>query len=170
MISFLDLIKPLTDFCIKQDTEMTADDNEIKLTVREIMTYCDKLCRHADLKGMMIPKYSIFLYGKPCEKMMPVFKSNKDRITMNGLILGEFPYSEIKLGGQHIQNGWELIFDLEERIVKLVYKVVFKDGDITTVYRVEDDYLEEYNFNYFILNLFTMLECELKKEMEAECA
>ena len=62
-----------------------------------------------------------------------------------------------------ITRGYDLVYDLDREEIILLYRVIFSDNNIVTIYRVETEWIEDFDVTEFMLDLTAQITAKLKQ-------
>lgn len=118
--------------------------------------------------GMIDPislyRYHLYAGEQYTDEILP------DDIKENGVIcerclyLGTFTANEYSNNtAKIITRGYDLVYDLDNEEMLLLYRVVYADNDVVTVYRVETEWFEDFDVTKFMLDLTVQIAAKLKQ-------
>lgn len=154
----------LLDFCMEQCTVnggVSADEAE-NLVNKAFEVFGKNSCAHIDPISMY--RYHLYAGEEYTDEIFP------DNIKENGVIcecclhLGTFTANEYSNNTDKIiTRGYDLVYDLDCEEMLLLYKVVYSDNDVVTVYRVETEWFEDFDVTAFMLDLTVQIAAKLKQ-------
>lgn len=117
--------------------------------------------------GMIDPitlyRYHLYAGERYTDEIFP------DDIKENGVIckrclhLGTFLANEYSDNTDKIiTRGYDLVYDLDREEIVLLYRVVYSDNSVVTIYRVETDYFEDFDVTGFMLDITAQIAAKLK--------
>ena len=86
-------------------------------------------------------------------------------ITARGIQLGAFIVDGYSADttDKVIMRGYDVVYDPDEKVIKLLYRIMISDEDITTVYRVETELYEDFDVYSFILDVTSQMAGKLRQ-------
>ena len=136
-MKMIDMLYALTDFCIYQDSRGTADEDTIAAMIGGLLEYCDRRMPNFDIGADRICRYRFLNYGIDDNGIFPGNIQNNDVLCDNGVVLCHITCKNIPIGKKTGIGGYEVVYDCNENVIRLFYKVTFRDGEINTVYRTD---------------------------------
>lgn len=118
--------------------------------------------------GMIDPislyRYHLYAGEQYTDEILP------DNIKENGVIcerclhLGTFLANEYSNNTDKIiTRGYDVVYDLDREEMLLLYRVVYSDNDVVTIYRVETEWFEDFDVTEFMLDLTVQIAAKLKQ-------
>lgn len=151
-------------FCLEQcsvNGGVTVDDVE-NLVNKAFEVFGKNPCAHIDPISM----YRYHLYAG--ERF--TYEIFSDEVRDNGILcerclhLGTFLANEYSNNTDKIiTRGYDLVYDLDREEMILLYRVVFSDNNIVTIYRVETEWIEDFDVTEFMLDLTAQVTAKLKQ-------
>lgn len=118
----------------------------------------------AHIDPISLYRYHLYAGEKYTEEIFP------DNIKENGVIcerclhLGTFLADEYSdKNNKILTRGYDVVYDLDIEQMLLIYRVMYSDNDIVTVYRVETKWFEDFDVTEFMLDLTSQLAAKLKQ-------
>lgn len=157
----------LTDFCIQQDVDETASEETIASMIGELLEYCDRRMPHLDFAAEKKYKYRFLNYGEDDSRILPRNIRNNDVLCENGMTLCCINTTNLPVGTKVGMAGYEVVYDCDSDIIRLFYKVKFRDNEVITVYRTEVDNFKDFDFFGFYALLAYQLKCAIDEIFSA---
>lgn len=151
-------------FCLEQCSVNggVAVDEVENLVNKAFEVFEKNPCAHID--PISLYRYHLYAGERYTDEIFP------DNIKENGVIcerclhLGTFLAKEYSDNvNKIITLGYDVVYDLDKEEIKLLYRVVFSDNIIVTVYRVETEYFEDFDVTGFMLDLTSQIAGKLKQ-------
>lgn len=151
-------------FCLEQcSVNGGVDVCEVENLVNKAFEVFEKnSCAHIDPISMY--RYHLYAGERYTEEIFP------DNIKENGIIcerclhLGTFLAKEYSDNvNKIITRGYDVVYDLESEEMLLLYRVMYSDNSVVTIYRVETEYFEDFDVTGFMLDLTSQIAGKLKK-------
>lgn len=156
-----DLIYSICEFCEKQGYDSHYEDFDL---LGILYAAADELYK---VKGVL-PVSEIHRYhvsGDEAEYILPESVENNGVIYKNAVLLGTFinsEYDEDEIPCHEITAGHDVIYDIDDKTVKLLYRVEITNDIGSTLYRVEDDNFEGFEPAEFIVSLSLQIADRLR--------
>lgn len=116
------------------------------------------------IDSISLYRYHLYAGEKYTEEIFP------DNIKENGVIcerclhLGTFLANEYSNNTDKIiSRGYDLVYDLDIEQMLLIYRVVYSDNDVVTIYRVETEWFEDFDVTEFMLDLTAQITAKLNQ-------
>lgn len=167
-MKMLDMCYALTDFCIEQNSNDNYSEDSIAVMVGELLDYCDRRIGPSEIAADPINKYLIYTYGRDDEKIIPPFIKDNDVICANGVILCTVEHKNVLMRGTAASGSYEIVYDCDEDIIRLFYKVILRDNEVITVYRTETDSYKDFDFFEFYMELSNQLKSSIDEVFTAK--
>ena len=172
MMRFIALTNKLTDdifdFCMEQDEcccEYT--DSEIRSMLDTVFSELRKI-KNGVLPVTVINSYDLTIKGE-CERdYMPDDAENNSVLSCEAVHLATIGIDVCASddGEKVIERSYDIIYDVNGDVVIPVYSVAVSDRDMTSVYRVECDYIEGFSTIDFMIALGIQLADRLRNARE----
>lgn len=161
-ISFTDeILYAICEFCEAQNTDPNFEDYDI---LGMLYSAADEFAKI----GGVLPVTAIHRYHISCEdsqNILPENEENDGAIYDNAVHLGTFKVSEYDdedIPGHKITCGYDVIYDVIDKTVKLLYRVEIANEFVTTLYRVEETDFENFEVADFLISLSIQLAEKLR--------
>ncbi len=151
-------------FCLEQcSVNGGVDVCEVENLVNKAFEVFEKNpCAHID--PISLYRYHLYAGERYTEEIFP------DSIKENGIIcerclhLGTFLAKEYSDNvNKIITRGYDVVYDLESEEMLLLYRVMYSDNSVVTIYRVETEYFEDFDVTGFMLDLTSQIAGKLKQ-------
>ncbi len=156
-----EMLYALTDFCIEQDDNETADEDTIAAMVGGLLEYCDRRLPHFDIAADRICRYRFLNCGIDEKRILPRNVKNSDVLCENGIVLCHITRKNLPIGKKTGVAGYEVVYDCDENVIRLFYKVTFRAGEVITIYRTEAACFKDFDFFGFYAELTHQLKCSI---------
>lgn len=156
-----DLIYPICEFCEKQGSDSHYEDCDL---LGMLYSAADQLY---NIKGVL-PVSEIHRYhvsGDEAEYILPKSVEKNSAIYKNAVLLGTFinsEYDEDEIPCHKVTTGYDVIYDIDDKTVKLLYRVEITNDVGSTLYRVEEDVFEGFEPAEFIVSLSVQIAERLR--------
>lgn len=151
-MKMIDMFYALTDFCICQDGGKYADEDVIAEMVGGLLEHYDKRCKRLESAVEIKRRYRILNYGND-KKVIPASVMENDILCKNGITLC---YINSACDGSKVA-GYEVVYDCDNDIIRLFYKVTLRCGKTVSVYRTEVEAIDNFVFFNFFIELASQL-------------
>ena len=145
-------------------------DNECILFVRGIYPFfCDKFVieKHPNYKRLedFNPDNAYLIKDIETVKFNDEVETESDEniYSERCLHLGTFLANEYSNTEKIITRGYDVVYDLNREEMILLYRVVFSDNNIVTIYRVETEWIEDFDVTEFMLDLTAQITAKLNQ-------
>ncbi len=160
--------KAIFELCEEQTlgSEEYADEGEVKAMLD---TAADELKK---IRNGMLPVTSLYRYVLTVsdEYSKEILPPDEDE---NGLLYGECVYLASITADEYcstdapykknIERGYDIVYDFYSKQVIPVYRITISDEEVTSVYRVPADWIEDFCASEFIITLCIQLADKLRK-------
>ena len=160
-----DIIYALCDFCEKLNENPNVQDYDILNMLYSAAEEFEKI-------GGVLPVTEIYRYhisGKYSKAILPEDTEKNGLIYDNVVHLGTFCISEFDnedISGHDVKCGYDVVYDIENKTVRLLYRVEITNEARSTLYRVEDDSFEMFETADFLVGLSIQLAEKLRDGRE----
>ena len=157
-----DMIYALCDFCEKQNENPNVQDYDILNMLYSAAEEFDKI-------NGVLPVTEIYRYhisGRLSKAILPEDNEKNGLIYDNVVHLGTFSISEFDdedIADHDVKCGYDVVYDVANKAVRLLYRVEITNDAGTTLYRVEDDSFEMFEPADFIVGLSIQLAEKLRE-------
>ncbi len=159
-----DIQAALVQFCVEQETmsEYMAE-NEIESVVESAFSVMNRI----PATGMRVaPIYRYHLYAGAAftDEIFPYSIKENGVLYNNAIHLGTFLVDSYRASSDEtklIARGYDVIYDLDSSEIKLIYRIAITDDGVTTLYRVDTELFEDFNFYEFIIDLTSQMIAKL---------
>ena len=151
-------------FCLEQcsvNGGVTVDEVE-NLVNKAFSVFGKNPCAHIDPISMY--RYHLYAGEQYTYEIFP------DEVRDNGVLcerclhLGTFLANEYSDNTDKIiTRGYDVVYDLDREEMILLYRVVFSDNNIVTIYRVETEWIEDFDVTEFMLDLTAQIAAKLNQ-------
>lgn len=151
-------------FCLEQcSVNGGVDVCEVENLVNKAFEVFEKNpCAHID--PISLYRYHLYAGERYTDEIF------SDSIKENGIIcerclhLGTFLANEYSNNTDKIiTRGYDVVYDLDREEMLLLYRVVYSDNDVVTIYRVETEWFEDFDVTEFMLDLTVQIAAKLKQ-------
>lgn len=156
-----EILYALTDFCIEQDDNETADAETIAAMIVGLLEYCDRRLPHFDIAADRICRYRFLNCGIDEKRLLPMNVKNNDVLCENGIVLCHITRNNLPIGKMTRVAGYEVVYDCDDNVIRLFYKVTLCVGEVITIYRTEAECFENFDFFGFYAELTQQLKCSI---------
>lgn len=150
-------------FCLEQ---CSVNGGVSVCEVEKLVSKAFEVCAKTP-SGMIDPisvyRYHLYAGEQYTDEILP------DDIKENGVIcerclhLGTFLANEYSNNNDKIiTRGYDVVYDLDREELLLLYRVVYSDNNVVTIYRVETEWFEDFDVTGFMLDLTVQLAAKLK--------
>ena len=174
-----DIQAALVQFCVEQETmsEYMAE-NEIESVVESAFSVMNRIPA-AGMRVAPIYRYHLYAGTAFTDEIFPYSIKENGVLYNNAIHLGTFLIDSYRASSDEtklIARGYDVIYDLDSSEIRLLYRIATTDDSMTTLYRVDTDLYEDFNFYEFIIDLTSQIiaklncnqgRCEEIREKEA---
>lgn len=151
-------------FCLEQcSVNGGADVCEVENLVNKAFEVFEKN-PWAHIDPICLYRYHLYAGERYTDEIFP------DNIKENGVIcerclhLGTFLAKEYSDNvNKIITRGYDVVYDLKSEEMLLLYRVMYSDNSVVTIYRVETEYFEDFDVTGFMLDLTSQIAGKLKQ-------
>ena len=172
MLRFIALTNKLTDavfdFCMEQDEcKYEYMESEVRSMLDTVFSELRKI-KNGVLPVTVINSYDLTIKGESERDYMPDDVENNSVLSCEAVHLAtiQIVISATDDGEKVIERCYDIIYDVNGDVVIPVYSVAVSDGDMTSVYRVECDYIEGFCTIDFMIALGVQLADRLRNARE----
>ena len=97
------------------------------------------------------------------EEIFPAEVRDNGVLCERCLHLGTFLANEYSNTEKIITCGYDVVYDLDKEDIVLLYRVVYTDNSVVTIYRVETEWIEDFDVTAFMLDLTAQIAAKLKQ-------
>ncbi len=152
-------------FCMKQcSMNRSVTIEEVKKLVKTSFDCLNKV-PYAGISTMPFFSYQLYAGEQYTNEILPENIKQDGTITTRGVLLGTFiidGYSADERG-KVIMRGYDVVYDPDERVIRLLYRIMVSDEEVTTVYRIETDLYEDFDVYSFIPDIISQMSDRLKQ-------
>ena len=160
-----ELKEALFDFFMEQDECM------YEYTEDEVMDMLDSVYTELDkVKNGVLPVTSMnrFDCTVSSEELMPPDAAEntvlcEEAVHLASVIIDEYTTDD---GKKTVRRSYDIIYDAGDEIAIPVYTITVSDSDMTAVYRVECDFVEDFKTTEFMITLAVQLADKLRNAAE----
>lgn len=153
-----DMFYALTDFCIEQDDNETADEGTIAAMLGGLLEYCDRRLPHFDIAADRICRYRFQNCGNDDNRLLPRCVKNNDVLCENGIVLCNITLRNLSVGNTSELAGCDVVYDCDKNAIRLFYKITLRAGGVITVYMTEIEKIKNFDFFEFYAELTHQLK------------
>lgn len=156
-----ELMYAICEFCEEQNNDPEYADYDI-------LGMLDSAAEEFAKIDGVLPVTDIHHYhicGKYSRDILPAITENNGVVYDNVVHLGTFNvsvYDEDEIPGHEITCGYDVIYDVKDKTVKLLYRVEIANEIMTTLYRVEENVFEDFDVSEFIVSLSIQIAQKLR--------
>ena len=144
------LVNAMVHYCIQYDFTNGFTESKLERLAGAAYRVLGSL-PDAEMKAYTVFSYHFFTSDIKAEEIFP------DDIKENGILceqaihLAAFPQDSFTVAGdtREISSAYDLIYDVEDESIRLLYRLMIADSEMTTIYRVdvpEDTDFDSYQF------------------------
>ena len=162
------LLYAICDFCEEQHKK----NGDPHFPIYHIISMLSAAYDDLDKIGGVLPVTEIHRYHISCnnaEDILPERMESNGVIYKNAVHLGTFIpvyFDEDDYPDHNIRCGYDVIYDIDDNKVKLLYRAEISNDIITTLYRVEDDNYNFFDAADFLVSLMIQLAEKLRDGRE----
>lgn len=156
-----EMLYALTDFCVQQDSDETAGEGTIAVMIAELLDYCDRRMPHLDFVAERKYQYRFLNCGIDDSRILPRHIRNNDVVCENGITLCYINAKDLPIGNKAGIAGYEVMYDCDNDVIRLFYKVTFRDNEVITIYRTETDNFKNFDFFGFYAELTSQIKSSI---------
>ena len=153
-------------FCLRQCSVrggFTVD--EVEVFVNAAFEVFGKV-PFTDIQPTTIYRYHLYAGEEYTNEILPSNVKENGVICERCIHLCTFlagEYSDDDNGGNKIiTRGYDVVYDLDSEEIILLYRVLFSDNSVITIYRVETDYIEDFEIYKFMLGITVQMTGKLQ--------
>lgn len=160
----------LIRFCMEQEVmNRYADEEEIKNTLVSAFVGLNKILS-ASLPVVPIYRYHMYAGEQFTDEILP------DSIKENGILydevihLGTFKTDSYYANNEKtktIVRGYDVIYDIYSEEIKLLYRILTSDEDVTILYRADTDLYEDFEVYEFLFDIISQIKMKLTQNVQA---
>lgn len=147
----------LTDFCIEQDNGRTANEDIIAGMIGELLEYCERRLPCIEAAVEKKYRYRFLDFGRDEDKLIPKHIKDNDILCENGITICYINTTNLPRRNKTGISGYEIVYDCDKDIIRLFYKVTYRENEVIIVYRTETNELRNFDFFGFYAELTTQL-------------
>lgn len=157
----------LLDFCMQQKVMSDDLDDELGYLVGSAFSVMNRIPA-AEMKEYSVYNYHFYAGEQFTSEIFP------EHIKENGLLCERAihlatmqvdSYSATGLETKLISRGYDMVYDIEEQRILLLYYIITSDDNVTIIYRTETDTFEDFNSYEFIIELAAQMIAKLKRNL-----
>lgn len=158
----------LYDFCLEQESmNGYVSDEEIDILLESAFAVFDRL-HGTSLPVVPVYRYHMYAGEQFTDEILPIsIKENGslyDRIVHLGTFMLD-SYSDDNDKVMAVERGYDVVYDLDSGEIKLLYRIMTKDGSVTTLYRVDTDLFEDFDVHEFIIDISSQIIGKLRQSL-----
>ncbi len=160
-----DMREAVFRFCMEQcSMNRTVSVDEIKKLVTTAFDVFNKV-PYAGIGTTPFYSYHMYAGEQYTNEILPENIKQDGLITARGIQLGAFIVDGYSADttDKVIMRGYDVVYDPDEKVIKLLYRIMISDEDITTVYRVETELYEDFDVYSFILDVTSQMSGKLRQ-------
>ncbi len=117
----------------------------------------------AHIDPIILYRYHLYAGEKYTEEIFPAEIRDNGVLCERCLHLGTFLANEYSNTEKIITCGYDVVYDLDREDIVLLYRVVYTDNSVVTIYRVETEWIEDFDVTAFMLDLTAQITAKLKQ-------
>ena len=163
-----DLQEALLQFCMEQESmNGYVYQEEIQGLVESAFMVMNKMS-DTSLNVSPIYRYHMYAGEQFTNEILP------DSIKENGILydkmihLGGFMIDSYSADTEEIRaviRGYDVVYDLESGEIKLLYRIMTTDENVTTLYRIDTDLFEDFDVHEFVIDISSQIIGRLKQSL-----
>ena len=161
-----DIFEALVQFCSNQNCASGyVSEDEIESLVESAIVVMNKI-PEAKLPVVELYQYNMFAGGEFTDEILPENIKEKGLLYDNVIHLGTFMIDSYATNTKEmnaIVTGYDVIYDIKNTEIKLLYKVMITNDSVTTLYRIDTDLYEDFDVYEFIIDLTSQLTVRLRQ-------
>lgn len=169
MMSFIkiteDIQKAIVQFCIKQQSVNGYTKAEETETLAKSAFLVMNRIPDTRLPVAPIYRYHIYAGAEYTDELFPFSIKENGILYENSIHLGTFMLNSYSAGTKNIVRGYDVIYDLDTKKLRLLYRISTADDYVKTIYRVDTDLYEDFDANEFIIDISSQLIGKLKQSL-----
>lgn len=119
---------------------------------------------YAHIDPISMYRYHLYAGEEHTYEIFPDEARDNGVLCEHCLHLGTFLANEYSNNTDKIiTRGYDVVYDLDREDIVLLYRVVYADNGVLTVYRVETEWIEDFNLTRFMLDLTSQIAAKLKQ-------
>lgn len=168
-----DILEALVEFCSEQNCANSyVSEDEIETLVESAIVVMNKI-PESKLPVVKLYQYNMFAGVEFTDEILPKNIKEKGLLYDNVIHLGTFMIDSYAANTKEmnaIVTGYDVIYDIKNAEIKLLYKVMITNDSVTTLYRVDTDLYEDFDVYEFIIDLTSQLTVRLRQGLRMiEC-
>lgn len=164
---FKNMINGLTgamlQYCMEQEFAGDHTQEELERIVSAAYSALSDL-PDAELKEYAVYSYHFFTSDGKSEEIFPEYMQENGLLYNRAIHLATIPLDCYTMNGdvREINSAYDLIFDLADERIHLLYRLMIADSDMTTIYRVETAEPDDFDTYEFVMCLVAQLYEKVK--------
>ncbi len=162
------LMDAVFNFCMEQDEcQYEYMDDEVRNMLDTVFSQLRGI-RNGVLPVTVINRYDLTIKENGSKDILPPDAADNSVLSCEAVHLAtiQTDISATDDGEKLIERGYDIIYDVNADMVIPVYSVTVSDRDMTSVYRVECDYIEDFCTIDFMIALGVQLADRLRNARE----
>lgn len=155
----------LTDFCIAYEPDGCLNSEEIGYFMEGAFEVLDRI-PDADMKEYAVYSYHFCTYEEYMDEIYPEHIRETGLLTSRAVHLVSVPQSRYYTDdGTMIECGYDVVYDINNDRIMLLYYIITANRDFTTIYRTETDKCDGFCAAEFIVELSVQVAAKLKRNL-----
>lgn len=158
----------MLQFCFEQETmNRYANEEEVENIVESAFAVLNRMSA-VSLPVVPVYRYHMYAGERYTSEMLPESIKENGILYDNAVHLGTFmldSYSADMEEAKAIIRGYDVIYDLDSKEIKLLYRLMTADNSVTTLYRVDTDLYEDFDVYEFMIDISTQIIGKLKQSL-----
>lgn len=144
------LVNAMVHYCIQYDFTSGFSESELENLETAAYRVLGSL-PDAEMKEYAVFSYHFFTNDGRAEEIFPEYIKENGILCEQAIHLATFPQDSFTMAGdtREISSAYDLIYDVEDESIRLLYRLMIADSEMTTIYRVdvpEDTDFDSYQF------------------------
>lgn len=158
-----DIQAALTQFCVLQNDGYIGDE-EIENIVESAFTVFGRFS-DTSLPAAPVFRYHMYAGEQYTDEIFPETVKDNGILYDSCIHLGTFSldsYGDTADKTKTVVRGYDVFYDMESGMVKLVYRIMTENNSMTSLYRVDTYYYEDFDVYEFIIDISAQIINKLK--------
>lgn len=158
----------MLQFCFEQETmNRYANEEEVKNIIESAFAVLNRMPA-VSLPVVPIYRYHMYAGEQFTDEILPNSIKENGILYDEAIHLGTFmldSYSADTEEAKAIIRGYDVVYDLDSKEIKLLYRLMTTDNSVTTLYRVDTDLYEDFDVYEFIIDISAQIIGKLKQSL-----
>lgn len=155
----------LTDFCIAHEPAGCLSNEEIGYFMEGAFEVLNRI-PEADMKEYCVYSYHFCTYDEYMDEIFPEHIRETGLLTSRAVHLVSVPQSRYYTDdGTMIECGYDVVYDINNDRIMLLYYIITANRDFTTIYRTETDKFDGFCAAELIIELSVQVAAKLKRNL-----